>query len=274
MRRRLIVSFVALVVATILLFGVPRAFVVADFVTSTNREQVDRGADSAATVARLAMQGGEEVTPDLLGPLLADGERLEFRSGDGDSFVVPADTGRGADDLVTTRSLDGGASITYSLSGSDTDAEVVDALTPLLLLALGLIILGVLAGAVLARRLARPFAELAETAREMGTGQLEPDVPHYAVHEADEIASALRESSRQLRDMLERERDVAVNASHELRTPITALRLTLEDIALWPETTPEVRAELDRLVAEVDRLADAVTTMLDARRRWSAPSPG
>ena len=76
MRRRLIVSFVTLVVATILLFGVPRAFVIADFVTSTKREQVDRGADSAAAVARLAMQGEEEVTPDLLGPLLADGERV------------------------------------------------------------------------------------------------------------------------------------------------------------------------------------------------------
>ena len=271
MRRRLILAFVTLVVTIVALYGVPRAFVLSNQVEESEQELVARGADMSAMAARTAIDEGEPVTRDLLEPLLREGERVEFRDADGGGFVLPEDSEAGDDDLVETRDPGGGATLTYSLSGSTLRDHVVEAVTPLVLLGLGLIPLGVLAGALLARRLARPFSELADVARSMGTGELRQDVPRYDVSEADEIGTALRDSSRRVHQMLERERDVAVNASHELRTPITALRLALEDVAQWPETTPEVSEELARLVAEVDRLADAVTTLLDARRRWSSP---
>lgn len=272
MRRRLVLAFVTLVVAIVALYGVPRAFVLADFVEDTERALVDQGADSSAAVVRIAVRNREPVTPDLLAPLLGDGERVEFRGSDGRGFVVPKEAQRGGDDLVARRVLDDGATITYSLSGATLDERILAALMPLLLLGLVLIPLGALAGWMLARRLARPFSELAGVARGLGTGDLGQEVGRYDVSEAEEIATALRESSRQLRDLLERERDVAVNASHELRTPITALRLALEDVSLWPDTPAEVAAELGRLVSEVDRLAEAVTTLLDARRRWAPPT--
>jgi signal transduction histidine kinase len=272
MRRRLILAYVALVVTTVVLYGVPRAFVLSHQVERTEQEMLARGADTSAILTRDAIAAGEEVTPALLEPLLREGERVELRLSGGDGFVLPAGSEVRDDDLVTTRSLGGGDTLTYSLSGSTLDDHVVDAVTPLALLGLGLIPFGVLAGALLARRFSRPFAELADTARSMGTGDLAVGPETYGVPEADEIAAALRESSRRLHDMLERERDVAVNASHELRTPITALRLALEDVSQWPETPADVRSELERLVGEVDRLSAAVTTLLDARRRWSPPA--
>jgi signal transduction histidine kinase len=73
-------------------------------------------------------------------------------------------------------------------------------------------------------------------------------------------------SAAQLDAMIRREREVAVHASHQLRTPITALRLTLEDLALWPETTPEVADELNRIIVEVDRFSEAVTALLEDSR--------
>lgn len=65
--------------------------------------------------------------------------------------------------------------------------------------------------------------------------------------------------------LLRRDRAVAVAASHELRTPITALRLSLEDLTMWKETSPAVAAELHRSIGELDRLSDAVTELLDRR---------
>jgi signal transduction histidine kinase len=272
-RRQLILAFVTLVVAIVALYGVPRAFVLAHQVEEAEMDMLARGAEASAIAASTALDGGRPVTPELLEPLLREGERVEFRDADGGGFVLPAGSEVGEDDPVEERRLSAGATLRYSLSGSTLRDHVVNAVTPLALLGLGLIPLGVLGGALLARRLARPFSELADAARAMGTGDLQRDVPRYDVPEADEIATALRDSSRRLHEQLERERDVAVHASHELRTPITALRLALEDVAQWPDTTPEVSEELARLVAEVDRLADAVTTLLDARRRWSTP-PG
>ena len=269
MARRLALAFVLLVVAVVALYGGPRYVALKDYVTDTERASVDRGADATAALARLALAEDQPVTPDLLGPLLGPGERVEFREGDGVGFVVPADAERASGDLVATRALDDGATITYSLSGATLERRIADAVAPLALLGLLLIPVGLVAGVQLARRLSRPFAELAEVAHGLGSGDLSREVPSYDVREADEIATALRDSAGRLREMLERERDVATHASHELRTPITALRLALEDVSMWPSTPADVAAELQRLVGEVDRLAEAVSTLLDARRRWS-----
>ena len=269
MARRLALAFVALVVAVVALYGVPRYMALKSYVTDTERASVDRGADATAALARMALAEGEEVTPDLLGQVLGPGERVEFRDADGGGFVVPADARRSSGELVATRAVEGGASVSYSLSGATLERRIVEAVAPLAALGLLLIPVGLVAGVLMARRLARPFAELAEVARSLGTGDLTREVPSYDVKEADQIATALRDSAGRLRGLLERERDVAAHASHELRTPITALRLALEDVSLWPGTPPDVSDELGRLVGEVDRLAEAVTTLLDSRRRWS-----
>lgn len=72
--------------------------------------------------------------------------------------------------------------------------------------------------------------------------------------------------TRSFRALVRRDRAVAVTASHELRTPITALRLSLEDLTLWEDTPPEVTAELQRSIHDLDRLTDAVTKLLDTHR--------
>ena len=63
---------------------------------------------------------------------------------------------------------------------------------------------------------------------------------------------------------MRRERDIAANASHELRTPISALRTEIEDLASWPQTPPDVAAELHSYLPELDRLNAAVRIYLDA----------
>ncbi|NRQ48507.1 sensor histidine kinase [Aeromicrobium stalagmiti] len=73
--------------------------------------------------------------------------------------------------------------------------------------------------------------------------------------------------SRTFRALVRRDQAVAVAASHELRTPITALRLSLEDLTLWKETPGEVSDELHRAISELDRLSDAVTRMLASHRQ-------
>lgn len=74
-------------------------------------------------------------------------------------------------------------------------------------------------------------------------------------------------TSRTVDALMRRDRAVAVAASHELRTPITALRLSLEDLTLWPSTPADVSAELQRAISELDRLSAAVTSLLDSHRQ-------
>lgn len=66
--------------------------------------------------------------------------------------------------------------------------------------------------------------------------------------------------------LLRRQQSLAIEASHELRTPITALRLGLEDMTLWEDVPSDVVDELHRAIGELDRLSDAVTAMLEGHR--------
>ena len=109
-----------------------------------------------------------------------------------------------------------------------------------------------LIGYVAARQLARPLEQLADAAGALGRGRFDLDLPKTRMPEAQAIGSALRTSAVQLESRIRRERSFSEQASHELRTPITTLRLELEDLtsattspttsaprptAAWPRST-------------------------------------
>lgn len=269
MRKNLVTAFIGLAVAVILLFGIPRGIVVGQLVTSQRQDLLERSAALAAYVVADAAEDGRPVTPDLLAEVPQGQERLEFHPADGPALVVP----HGADpasetDLTSERSLPGGASVTVSYPRDAVRADIARALWPIVLLALVLVVLAGVAGWLLARRLSRPFTELAGVAEVLGRGHLDAEVPRYEMPEADAIARALEDSSATLRRMMRRQREVSDYASHDLRTPITALRLSLEDLSLWPDTPPDVAEELSRIIGEVDRFSLAVASLVDV------PAPG
>jgi signal transduction histidine kinase len=72
--------------------------------------------------------------------------------------------------------------------------------------------------------------------------------------------------TRGLTTQIEREREFSANASHQLKTPLAALRFRLDDLTLWPETATEVKAELIECMAEVDRLTGTVEDLLSLAR--------
>jgi signal transduction histidine kinase len=62
------------------------------------------------------------------------------------------------------------------------------------------------------------------------------------------------------------DKNFLANASHQLKTPLAALRLRLEDMSLWPEVGDSLRAELAECVHEVDRLVGTVEDLLALSR--------
>lgn len=273
MRERLVAAFVGFTLVVLVLFGVPRAYQLGDLVEAQEQRKVERSADLAAVVVREKAADDQPVTPALLDDLLHEGEHLEYVAADGTTLTSSAAAPTGdTENLRATRELPGGGSVTLERSGGLVQDRVSDALLPLVLIVLALLALSVVAGVLLARRLAGPFQRLAAAARRLGTGEPVDDLPHSRIPEVDEIGDAIRTSSAQLAELRRHERDLAVHASHELRTPVTALRLELEDLALWPQTPPEVAAQLRTSVAELDRLSAAISQLLDRSRdqRWAA----
>lgn len=265
MRDRLVAVLVGMAVAIVALYGIPRAYVLADLVNEQETRKVERSADLMAVMLQERQSAGEPVNESFLTALLHDEEGLVYRSDAGREVRVGA-TNHGAGDLSVTRELGTGGSVELTRSGALISERVSQALLPLLVSGLGLVAIAAVVGWILARRFARPFGELATAAGQLGRGRFDLDLRTYSMPEAEEIAGALRLSAHQLDGLLTREREFAANASHQLRTPVTALRLSLEDLTMWPETPAEVANELHSGIAELDRLSGAVNELLGLSR--------
>lgn len=274
MRERLVAALLGLTLAVIATYGVPRAYYLADLVREQARSSVIRSTDLVAQLVGQRVDARDAVTDEWLGSLLGEGEGIIYRPAAGPtvSAGIPA-TGDDAG-IAVSRSVAGGGTVTLTLESRLVNQRVSQALLPLVLIGLALVVLSVLLAVELARRLSRPFQELATAARRLGAGDFDLDVRRYSVPEAEAIGEALRSGAAQLDALVRRDREFAVKASHELLTPIAGIRLELEDLTRWPQTAPEVASEIHHSLASLDLLAQRVNGVLegDRERRHAASS--
>jgi signal transduction histidine kinase len=269
MRERLIAAFVLVAVFILLVSSIARAYALKDLVERTEALKVEQSVALVSIVLAERQQNDETINSAYLRTLLGPEERARYTSPDGSR--VSASTSdfpkNAASNAVShTSPIGGGGSVTLYRAQHLFDEAISDALLPVVLLGLFLVALAALLGYFAARWIARPFQELARIARDLGRGRFDVHVPRFSMPEADTVGRALETSASQLQALVVREREFASNASHQLRTPITALRLELEDLSLWKETPPQIAEQLHRAMRELDRLSASVTNLLELAR--------
>lgn len=119
------------------------------------------------------------------------------------------------------------------------------------------------------RRLAAPLIYLAAQAEQIGSGQVQPRVTPSGIEEIDLVQEELVRSNKQLAGRIAKERQFASDASHQLRTPLTALSMRLEEIEMFAESD-DVREEAVACLEQVERLTDIVQALLTASRQSDA----
>jgi two-component system, OmpR family, sensor kinase len=125
---------------------------------------------------------------------------------------------------------------------------------------------------LLAGSLARPLRGLAGTARAVAGGDLDARARVEGSTEQREVASAFNDMTERLARALRAQREFVANASHQLRTPLTGLRLRLEAASL-KATDPEVERELVAAERETVRLARLLSELLTLARERERPEP-
>ncbi|MGC0144689.1 ATP-binding protein [Pseudactinotalea sp. Z1732] len=116
-----------------------------------------------------------------------------------------------------------------------------------------------------ARRLAAPLVFLAASAEQVGAGQARPQFEPSGVEEIDLVAAELNRTGDRMASRLVAERQFAANASHQLRTPLTALSMRLEEIQLLSDDEA-VREEARISLEQLERLVRVVDDLLAASR--------
>ena len=140
----------------------------------------------------------------------------------------------------------------------------------LLLAAIGGVVLtaAALIGLRFARTLTRPLSALEHTAAEVGEGDLSARAPETGPPEIRALAVRFNETVARLDALLNSQQAFVADASHQLRTPLAALRLRLEN--LERDVMPPGRHDLDAALDEVGRLARLVDGLLALARADAA----
>ncbi|GHF98687.1 ATP-binding protein [Streptomyces filamentosus] len=263
MRRRLITSTLAVVLVVIAVFGVSLVLVETRTITSSAQESVDAEALRIVSIVDSRLIGGEPVNPDILAEQ-SGAKRYALVTMPGRPSI---EIGTRPTDSVIRGYAEGerGETVIVEESRSAVTSEVGS--TALIIGAVaGLAVLAAFLLAVRqANRLASPLTDLAETAERLGSGDPRPRHKRYGVPELDRVADVLDASAERIARMLTAERRLAADASHQLRTPLTALSMRLEEVAL-ADDLDTVKEEATIALTQVERLTDVVERLLTNSR--------
>lgn len=136
--------------------------------------------------------------------------------------------------------------------------------------------LAVVAGAFLlawflATTVSRPLSRLRDTASELGEGNLDARAPTDGPAELAALGASFNRMAGALGSSMRAQRDFVANASHQLRTPLTGIKLRLEAIRAEGGTAGENAAKAEE---ELDRLEALVDDLLDLAGAATAPPAG
>lgn len=270
MRERLVLAFAGLTVFTIASFAVVFAFSALHTLREVEQAHLSHSAAEMAEEIAARVRNDQVVTGSFLQRRLAEGESARYAPLGGKpvrATTAGYASGGGDGDMVSrSHPVAGGGELTLSRSLGSIKEQVAHDVVPVMFFGMLLVIVAALLGFLAARHLSRPFQDLATLAGEFAKGRFEVKVPHYDVLEAEAIGLAMTDAQREVTGLIKREREFAASGSHQLKTPITALKLGLEDLALWPQTHPDVAAELSRGISELDRLGTSVNGLLEEAR--------
>jgi len=166
-------------------------------------------------------------------------------------------------DIVTYR-LSGGQLLQVGKDSHERKVLLYRFLTIFARIGVPLLVLGFFGGYLLASRALRPVRDLIQTVHSVQSGQIQARVPlPQSGDELDELAQLFNEMLGKIEKLVSGMREALDNVAHDLRTPATRLRGSVE-AALQPECNPSALQEaLMDCAEESERIVTMLNTLLD-----------
>ena len=226
------------------------------------------GAVQAATDTSVAVGSSYLNRPEIASALLGNSVVGERRS-----VTLGQDLVYSAVPVLTADRVIGVVRLTYPKSV--VDDRVAGRLRGLLLLAVISLVLAFFSSFVIATSVVRPLRNLRRKSDDIASGNLAARAEIGGPVEIRELAKSFNEMAERVEVMLAEQRGFAADASHQLRTPLTALRLRVEQALATVTENPNgsnesIAEDLEAAANELDRLSRLVEQLL-ALARTEAP---
>lgn len=165
--------------------------------------------------------------------------------------------------ITSGGTVHGAVRITYPTSA--LDARITDTWRQLATLSAIVLTTVTAVGWILARSVTKPVHELTTAAADIAAGNLTRRAPtESGAPELRQLAATFNHTADTLEQLIASQRRFVADASHQLRTPLTAIRLRLEN--LETDLPTSLRSELGAAITETDRLARLVDGLLTIAR--------
>jgi len=265
-RLRVLQATIATVSVAVVLLGVPLAFLGAHLVRQSQVQDIQTAAGSLARDVDQRLDRDSALDETILAPY-TDGQVARYITVHTDDGQVLAGgtpvAGRSID--VQAHSVQG-AVVVVSVSWWQVFWHSARAVGLVVAAAVVAFAAGIALAIWQSNRLSIPLVYLAASAEQLGSGRVRPRLEPSGVEEIDLVAAELARSADRVAGRLAAERQFAADASHQLRTPLTALSMRLEEIML-AAGDEHVREEARISLEQVERLVGVVGDLLTRSRQ-------
>lgn len=265
MRERLAVTFALLAVCVLLVAGVIRTLALEDLFREQEMDNLQHEAELVVSAIDAHRASGMPVKEEFLAGLVEPDTRLEYVGPEGEIAVTGSDF-ENRDPITASATSPGGVDVKLTAEPGQADGVYTEQVWGWVTMVVLISLLAALGGWWAARWLAAPFRTLAGAAEALGRGRFDVELPDTRIPEARAIGQALKASAAQLESRLSRESEFAAQASHQLRTPLTSLRLELEDLTLRPDVPEDVQDAAKRCIARVDAVNGVAEELVSLTR--------
>ena len=273
MRRRAARMILTAVAVVALIFGIPAAVASSLIVWDTQTASLDTRAQTVQTNLDRRLRTStlsEGYARMWAQTLVPNGEPayVEIMIPQNPQPITLGEPLRG---ITITRSASSpdGVKVTVMISARNAIRSIVRVSGIFLLGILVSLAVGWALAARFSRRLSAPLIYLSAQAEQIGSGQVRARVKPSGIEEIDLVQEELQRTGEKMARRLAAERQLAADASHQLRTPLTALSMRLEEIEMI-STEEEVQEEARSCLEQVERLTTVVTELLDTNKRHAS----
>lgn len=267
MRRRILLAILLAVTVTALALGIPLGISATAVVESITREELNASALRIAATLDDQVANNRKVDIDSVRVGVPTGGHLKVTLRDSNETFTVGNMPQGetiSEEVPIVQH--GSVRLTIAAGPMRTTQTQVTLLVVLVVIAA--IGGGTAVATITARRLARPLRHVADRASRLGAGDFRLDRTRYEVPELDSVAEALDASATALAQLVQRERELVGDVSHQLRSRLTSLQLRIEELTVVPDK--EVASEAKAALEQAERLADVLDELMTAAREARA----
>jgi len=259
-RRRILAATLLAVAVTAVVLGLPLGVTALKLVEDFTRADLSTRSQQIATSLDDQVAAHREIDVESVLLAVPRGAQLEVRTRD-HRYTYGADPG--PDPLTESVPMVQSGTVTLSTPSAPVRTQQFQVAGLVLLLVVLSAGTGMVVAGLTARRLADPLRHVAARAARLGAGDFRPDPKRHQVPELDRVADALDASGAALSHLVQRERDLVGDVSHQLRSRLTALQLRLEALSGQPDEE-EVAEEAAAALEQAERLSGVLDDLLAA----------